>query len=145
MQKILEDIHQGKNLNGKALKLEIQINKVLTPRVIDQFRYIIHATSIIKNKILNKVINKKDSWNVGLNFSGWKDFDFIKSTVLKNPDGHFLADPFILQEGAETYCFVEDYNWSKGKGSIAAYKISNGIPINLGIVLEEAFHVKHSS
>jgi hypothetical protein len=42
MQKILEDIHQGKNLNGKALKLELQINKVVIPRVIDQFRYIIH-------------------------------------------------------------------------------------------------------
>ena len=141
MQKILEDIHQGKNLNGKALKLEIQVNKVATPRVIDQFRYIIHATSIIKNKILNKLINKKDSWNVGLNFSSWRDFNFIKSIVLKNPDGHFLADPFILKEGAETYCFVEDYDWSKGKGSIAAYKISSGAPISLGIVLEEAFHL----
>ena len=141
MQRILEDIHQGKNLNGKALKLESQINQVIAPRVIDQFRYIIHATGIIKNKILNKFINKKDNWNVGVNFSSWKDFDFINSIVLKNPDGHFLADPFILKEGAETYCFVEDYDWSKGKGSIAVYKISNGAPINLGIVLEEAFHL----
>ena len=141
MQRILEDIHQGKNLNGKALKLESQINQVIAPRVIDQFRYIIHATGIIKNKILNKFINKRDNWNVGVNFSSWKDFDFINSIVLKNPDGHFLADPFILKEGAETYCFVEDYDWSKGKGSIAVYKISNGAPINLGIVLEEAFHL----
>ena len=141
MQKILEDIHKGKNLNGKALKLESQINKVATPRAIDQFRYIIHATSIVKNKILNKIINKKDDWNVGINFSSWKDFDFIKSIVLKNPDGHFLADPFILKEGAETYCFVEDYDRSKGKGSISAYKISSGAPVSLGIVLEEAFHL----
>ena len=141
MQKILEDIHQGKNLNGKPLKLESQINKVATPRIMDQFKYIIHVTSIIKNRILNKVINKKDSWNVGINFSSWKDFDFIKSIVLKNPHGHYLADPFILKEGAETYCFVEDFDWSKGKGSIAAYKISSGDPINLGIVLEEAFHL----
>jgi len=141
MQKILEDIHKGKNLNGKALKLESQINKVTTPRAIDQFRYIIHATSIVKNKILNKILNKKDDWNVGINFSSWKDFDFIKSIVLKNPDGHFLADPFILKEGAETYCFVEDYDRSKGKGSISAYKISSGAPVSLGIVLEEAFHL----
>ena len=35
MQKILEDIHQGKNLNGKPLKLESQINKVATPRIMD--------------------------------------------------------------------------------------------------------------
>jgi len=141
MQKIIKDIHQGKNLNGKPLKLESPINKVATPRVMDQFRYIIHVTSIIKNRILNKVTNKKDAWNVGINFSSWKDFDFIKSIVLKNPDGHYLADPFILKEGAETYCFVEDYDWSKGKGSIGAYKISSGAPINLGIVLEEAFHL----
>jgi len=141
MQKILEDIHQGKNLNGKPLKLESQINKVATPRIMDQFKYIIHVTSIIKNRILNRVINKKDSWNVGINFSSWKDFDFIKSIVLKNPHGHYLADPFILKEGAETYCFVEDFDRSKGKGSIAAYKISSGDPINLGIVLEEAFHL----
>jgi hypothetical protein len=100
MQKILEDIHQGKNLNGKPLKLESQINKVATPRIMDQFKYIIHVTSIIKNRILNRVINKKDSWNVGINFSSWKDFDFIKSIVLKNPHGHYLADPFILKEGA---------------------------------------------
>ena len=141
MQKILEDIHQGKNLNGKPLKLESQINKVATPRVMDQFRYIIHITGIVKNRILNKLKNKKDTWNVGINFSGWKDFDFIKSVVFKNPDGHYLADPFILKEGAETYCFVEDFDWSKRKGSIAAYKISGGAPINLGIVLEEAFHL----
>jgi hypothetical protein len=141
MQKILEDIHQGKNLNGKPLKLESQINKVATPRVMDQFRYIIHITGIVKNRILNKLKNKKDAWNVGINFLSWKDFDFIKSIVLKNPDGHYLADPFILKVGAETYCFVEDYDCSKGKGSIGAYKISGGAPINLGIVLEEAFHL----
>ena len=141
MQKILKDIHQGKNLNGKSLKLESQINKIATPRIMDQFRYIIHVSSIIKNRILNRVINKKDNWNVGINFSSWKDFDFIKSIVFKNPDGHYLADPFILKEGAETYCFVEDYDWSKGKGSIAAYQISSGDPINLGIVLEESFHL----
>jgi hypothetical protein len=58
MQKILEDIHQGKNLNGKPLKLESQINKVATPRVMDQFRYIIHITGIVKNRILNKLKNK---------------------------------------------------------------------------------------
>ena len=141
MQKILKDIHQGKNLNGKSLKLESQINKIATPRIMDQFRYIIHVSSIIKNRILNRFINKRDNWNVGINFSNWKDFDFIKSIIFKNPDGHYLADPFILKEGAETYCFVEDYDWSKGKGSIAAYQISSGDPINLGIVLEESFHL----
>ena len=141
MQKILKDIYQGKNLNGKSLKLESQINKIATPRIMDQFRYIIHVSSIIKNRILNRIINKKDNWNVGINFSSWKDFDFINSIVFKNPDGHYLADPFILKEGAETYCFVEDYDWSKGKGSIAAYQISSGKPINLGIVLEESFHL----
>jgi hypothetical protein len=141
MQKILKDIYQGKNLNGKSLKLESQISKIATPRIMDQFRYIIHVSSIIKNRILNRIINKKDNWNVGINFSSWKDFDFINSIVFKNPDGHYLADPFILQEDAETYCFVEDYDWSKGKGSIAAYQISSGKPINLGIVLEESFHL----
>jgi len=141
MQKILKDIHQGKNLNGKSFKLESQINKITTPRIMDQFRYIIHVSSITKNRILNRIINKKDNWNVGINFSNWKDFDFIKSIVFKNPDGHYLADPFILKEGAETYCFVEDYDWSKGKGSIAAYQISSGDPKNLGIVLEESFHL----
>tara|TARA_B110000027_G_C16117529_1_gene300975 strand:- start:711 stop:2366 length:1656 start_codon:yes stop_codon:yes gene_type:complete len=141
MQKILKDIYQGKNLNGKSLKLESQISKIATPRIMDQFRYIIHVSSIIKNRILNRIINKKDNWNVGINFSSWKDFDFINSIVFKNPDGHYLADPFILKEGAETYCFVEDYDWSKGKGSIAAYQISSGKPINLGIVLEESFHL----
>jgi len=141
MQKILKDILRGKDLNGKPLKFESQINKFATPKVMDQFRYIFHVSSIIKNRILNRITNKKDAWNVGINFSNWKDFDFIKSIVFKNPDGHYLADPFILKEGAETYCFVEDYDWSKGKGSIAAYKISSGDPINLGIVLEEAFHL----
>jgi len=141
MQKILKDIYQGKNINGKSLKLESQISKIATPRIMDQFRYIIHVSSIIKNRILNRIINKKDNWNVGINFSSWKDFDFINSIVFKNPDGHYLADPFILKEGAETYCFVEDYDWSKGKGSIAAYQISSGKLINLGIVLEESFHL----
>ena len=141
MQKILKDIYQGKNINGKSLKLESQISKIATPRIMDQFRYIIHVSSIIKNRILNRIISKKDNWNVGINFSSWKDFDFINSIVFKNPDGHYLADPFILKEGAETYCFVEDYDWSKGKGSIAAYQISSGKLINLGIVLEESFHL----
>ena len=141
MQKILKDIYQGKNINGKSLKLESQISKIATPRIMDQFRYIIHVSRITKNRILNRIINKKDNWNVGINFSSWKDFDFINSIVFKNPDGHYLADPFILKEGAETYCFVEDYDWSKGKGSIAAYQISSGKLINLGIVLEESFHL----
>ena len=37
--------------------------------------------------------------------------------------------------------FVEDYDWIKSKGAIAAYKITNQIPERLGIVLEEPFHL----
>jgi len=141
MQKILMEIYQDKNINGELFNLNDISYKLKTPYISDQFRYLIHILELAKKRVLNIMLNKKDSWNVGINFLGWKIFDIEKSTVLKNPKNHYLADPFIVNKGSESYCFVEDYDWSKSKGTIAAYKITNQVPKRLGIVLEEPFHL----
>ena len=141
MQKILMNIYQDKSIDGQLFSLNDLTYKSMAPYIGDQFRYLIHILSLTKKRILNIVFNKKDSWNVGINFLDWKIFDIEKSAVLKNPKNHYLADPFIVREGPESFCFVEDYDWVKSKGTIAAYKITNQIPERLGIVLEEPFHL----
>ena len=141
MQKILMRIYQEQDIDGKSISLESLAYKIIAPSIIDQTRYLIHIANLIKNKVLNFAIGKKDSWNVGLSFSDWKIFNINESTIIKNPKNHYLADPFIVTEKSGDFCFVEDYDWAKSKGVIAAYQIIDGIPIRLGKVLEEPFHL----
>ena len=91
------------------------------------------------------VLRKRYRWEVAIAGQDWKELDPQHSIRIPNPDGHFLADPFIISEEGQHYCLVEDLDYRTGRGVISAYAYSGGSVTRLGEVLTEPFHLSFPS
>jgi len=113
-----------------------------SPQIFDILRYVAQTLIILTKKIFRKLIGNAFRWGVAYQYSeSWKDVTLWRSVKIPNPKNRFLADPFLFTKDGRTYCFLEDYDNGSKKGSIAAYEIlPNGFK-ELGIVLEEDFHL----
>ena len=105
-----------------------------------------YLIKIIIPKILNKLISKLISpleikWSVA--YANHNNFSksLWKYKEIKNPENRFLADPFVFENNANNYIFVEDFCYKDQKGRISAIKINDNGYEFLGIVLEEDFHL----
>ena len=84
---------------------------------------------------------KKRRWYVGFIKTANLEFDFTKVHSIPNPKDGFLADPFLIERGDLSYCFVEEYSYKKNKGKISTYLLSKDSAQPLGTALEESFHL----
>jgi len=109
-----------------------------------QTRYLakmaVFLTSLLGRHIL---LQKRYRWAVGFSKTGWDQFDPAHSLQIPNPPYRFNADPFVIREKDCDYCLVETLDYRKGKGVIAAYAIHDTEVEDLGIVLEEPFHLSY--
>ena len=115
-----------------------------TPTLLQTLKYLLNTSFILFNKIFRKLLNKSYRWGVAYQFTdNWKDVTMWRSKKIANPNNRYLADPFLIKKGGAHYCFVEDYDFKTKKGSISAYKISKDGYEDLGIVLQEEFHLSY--
>jgi hypothetical protein len=84
---------------------------------------------------------RDDYWEVSYVSSDWSSAVLWRSTSIKNPDGHYLADPFVISKNGRHYCFVEDYIYSSNKGHISVYELFRDESKYLGPALIESFHL----
>lgn len=63
--------------------------------------------------------------------------------VAKNPHNEFCADPFVIEEGGETYIFCEQFRTKDRKGCIGYFKFEGGEPINKGIIIDRPYHMSY--
>lgn len=140
MQKEIEAILQNNFDSLKPFKGAVHNDLPSAPSIANQFKYLFHLLALA-TKRLGELFKQVDKWNVGFYLGDWKSLDFKNSICIENPKNHFLADPFVIEEGHKNYCFVEDYDIKKSKGSICVYEISNNEVINIGVALEESFHL----
>jgi len=91
---------------------------------------------------LRRVFGRKQRWAVAFVRSDWKSSNLSKATVIKNPKGRFLADPFVATYDNQTVIFVEDYHYSNRRGTISAIRITpNGSYEILPDIIKENFHL----
>lgn len=115
-----------------------------TPTLLYQLRYIVNTSSALCSRLLQKLMHRNFRWGVAYQFvENWNEVALWKSTKIKNPPNHFLADPFIWFKDGKHYCFVEDFDYISGLGSIAAYEITDYGYKELGVVLKESFHLSY--
>jgi hypothetical protein len=129
-------------LNFQFTALSKRQNTFIEGRNWQYFHYLFStAFNIVKFKY--KSINKNNKWSVAyLPKSDFLNVDFSKGTIIKNPEGRFLADPFIVTKEDRTICFVEDYDFKQNIGSISAIEIFNNKSYQfLGEVIKEEFHM----
>jgi hypothetical protein len=82
-------------------------------------------------------------WGISLVEADWKSKDVAlhASRPVPNPPGRYFADPFVIERGGRTYCFVEDYVHARGKAHITVLEYRSGVATELGPCLDEPFHL----
>ena len=106
--------------------------------------YLFSTLKKILIKILNKNFLHNYKWNIAYKFTNeWQGVNLTQTKIIPNPPNRYLADPFIIKKGDNHYCFVEDYNCKTNKGCISVYEIKNDSFKELGVVLEENFHLSY--
>ena len=114
------------------------------PGIIQTFIYLLKTSKILFEKLFIKFSGRCYRWGIAYQFvDSWRDAELGRSIKIPNPHNHFLADPFVIYRNGSHYCFVEDYDLIKKKGSISVYKLSPGTSCKIGIALIEEFHLSY--
>jgi hypothetical protein len=79
--------------------------------------------------------------NVAYVRQDWRNVELWKGVRLTNSPFHYLADPFVIYKNGKNYCFVEDFDYLKQRGSIVVYELTDAGGVRVGIALEENFHL----
>jgi hypothetical protein len=109
----------------------------------------VHETGIYFARLLYTLLMKKVRsllgihyrWNVAYVHGDWKSAELFRGIRLKNQPFHYLADPFAIHRDGKNYCFVEDLDYVRQRGSIAVYELTNVGGVRIGTALEEKFHL----
>jgi hypothetical protein len=80
-------------------------------------------------------------WSVALASTTGKEDSLHDFVRIRNPEGSWLADPFLVENGNETFLFVEEFDIAKGRGEISVAEIRQGTPPNPTVCLTENFHL----
>ncbi|MDB2469164.1 hypothetical protein N9X39_03730 [Alphaproteobacteria bacterium] len=115
-----------------------------TPTLIVQFKYLVGSIFFIFAKVLDKINPKKIKWSVAYQYcDDWRSTVLHKSKIIKNPPGRFFADPFLYRVNGKSYCFLEDYEFSKKKGRISVLELTPEGDRYIGVAIEETFHLSY--
>jgi hypothetical protein len=95
----------------------------------------------LRKKIHYQILGKRQLWGVSFSKCSWRNLAMYKAKRISNPDGRYLADPFVYSREGKDYCFVEDFDLNKGSANISVYELLDSEAVYLGEVLGEPFHM----
>ena len=140
--RILEDITSESLSFNKYPKIPYSYKIFSTPKAHQTILYAYKTLRLIISKKIRKIFGKEKRWGIAYQYNqNWKDVTLHKSIKIPNPKNRYLADPFLISKDNKHYCFVEDFDFSRKKGSISVYEITKKGYKELGIVLREDFHL----
>jgi hypothetical protein len=112
------------------------------PSLIDQAIYITGQVSAFAKKAVTRfALRKRYRWGVSFARCEWLTLDRRKSRKIQAPPNHFLADPFVIEQNGEHFCFVEDYNYEISRACISVYALKGEKAERLGEAITEPFHL----
>ena len=92
-------------------------------------------------KIFGTLAGYRRRWHVAFLRSDWRNAVLWRAIDLENPPWHYLADPFVISRNGKDYCFVEDFDYRTGRGSISVYELAGRGGVRIGTALAEDFHL----
>ena len=114
------------------------------PKLYQSINYLFKTFVLGFKKIYNKFLNRSIKWNVCYQFTeNWQTALIKNSITIKNPKNRFLADPFSINYNGRTIVYVEDYDFNVNKGKISAYEIFPKEYKEIGVAIEEEFHLSY--
>jgi hypothetical protein len=113
-----------------------------TPALGHQLKYAARRASHLGKRFIEKFRRRSLRWGVAYQFvDDWKSAVLWRSTAIKNPPKHYLADPFVIHRNGSHVCLVEDFDYATKTGHIAAFRIDREGYTTLGCALKENFHL----
>jgi len=144
LHKAIESLAHNKSRPEVYPKNPYSYTLYTTPKISQQLQYIIKVAIVLSLRLYHNFFARNLRWGVAYQFvKSWNDVALWRSTKIKNPPNHFLADPFIWHKNDSHYCFVEDYNYKTSIGCISVYQITKDGHKELGIALKEPFHLAY--
>ncbi len=114
------------------------------PNYYESAIYLLRSFMLGLKKIFSKLLGFKYKWHIAYQFTDdWENSVLRKSKIIKNPTNRFLADPFVVNYNGKTILFAENFNIKLNKGVISAYEISKNEYKEIGIAIEEKFHLSY--
>jgi hypothetical protein len=120
--------------------------KIKKLKKIDNYFYFF---LIIFIRLLFKAVNHifvNDTWNIAFQKNNKKDIFSIKNDLskMKVDNSSYFADPFIVKENNNLYCFFENYNIKKKKGVIQVGQITNDLKVKkIKTIINKKYHTSY--
>ena len=130
--------------NNKLTRVEPRLPSPLytNPNFSELIKYFLLMLAFLRTSLLRRIFGKAQMWSVSyLRCKSWRDASLYKSTVIKNPHGRFLADPFPCSVDGQDVIFVEDFDFKKNRGQISVVDITDDKPNFLGSAISENTHM----
>ncbi len=144
LKKVLSDIAETKQLSVRrdSYPYFSPISQSPDARVLF-FYYLTLILKSVNERLNNRVWKRYERWGVAFSHCDWRDLVMWRAVKIRNPPNHFLADPFVVSYGNANYCFVEDLDYSIGRGYISVYKLLESTAERIGEVIVEPFHMSY--
>ena len=114
----------------------------MNPTVSQLLGYVRRSGSRVFGKAFRKYgLGQKNKWGVAFHQSPWEKLVMWRAHRIPNPPNRFLADPFVISRGGNSYCFVEDYDYSVKRGCISVCQLYKKRGVYIGPVIVEPFHM----
>ena len=114
------------------------------PSLYIQLKYFVQINLNKIFSIFRQSLGYTPVWSVAYKLNcKFSDLEFRKFNIIKNPSNRFLADPFVYSKDGNSFCFVEDFNFLKGKAVISLYQLHKNRYIDMGPVIEDEFNLPY--
>lgn len=142
LQKVLVEIAARGGIPDGGRAVPAVSGPARGPTVSEQLAYFGRFVRAALARVLGeRGIGRAPRWGVRFAPVGWSRLDMTRAIPIPNPKNAFLADPFLLEDGGRTFCFVEELVFKEGRGCIAAYELHERGAVRIGRVIEEPFHM----
>jgi hypothetical protein len=112
-----------------------------TPSVLVCIAYLARVADRLLRKLGHGLFRYRERWSVSFTRGDWRQAAFWRATQVKTPARRFLADPFVWEHEARTFCLVEDYVYREHRAGISAFEITSTGATDVVPVLAEPFHL----
>jgi hypothetical protein len=112
-----------------------------------------HSLEVLGHRLVTRPLRrlrwiKYMEWAVLYRFGGTGDpgrhLDLNAFRMLRAPEGHFWADPFLAEDRGRLYLFMEDLSYATGKGVISVAELgADGLQGPPAVALEEPYHLSY--
>jgi hypothetical protein len=114
------------------------------PPLRAQARYLARTSAHVLERAARRSIGIRWRWGVAYQFAeSWRTAELSRSIEIANPPRRYFADPCVVHWQGAHVCFVEDYDRRLGRARITALGIDADGHEELGVALEEPFHLSY--